>query len=313
MPCGRHVVDAPCGPRVTAQHAAHRKPRAAQSSVPRYRGDRVARARRVVPAGRRGEWRDEALVEPQQPKDDQTRKAHDPTRGSLHRATSNFRVTRRRRESYCSASSPNDDVAAAGNARTTSRAPAGRSPRPCPTTARSRRLTRFLVTAFPTPLETTKPTFAFPSPGARWTTIASRPARAPPRMACRNSAERRMRFWAGSTPQVRQRARRDPCDDEPRGWRGQRACACAGGSHGSWRGADCSAGRSACSRVSPIAVVLRTHRACDAGLWTPPDQPNRPPNVGRTTGTGDRLGNGTLRARGRSNGGCTLAHSTRDA
>lgn len=124
------------------------------------------------------------------------------------------------------------------------------------TSSRRRRLTRLRVTAVPTALDTTRPTTG---PEGEWsvlvvrcTTRVSRPPRAPRRTACSKSAARRMRCAADSTDGgVRPRAPRGPCDDEPPGSRGRRGYAYAGGSHGSWPGAGCSAGRCAWSRESP--------------------------------------------------------------
>lgn len=85
--------------------------------------------------------------------------------------------------------------------------------------------------------------------------MVDRPARTPWRTVRPKSAERRNRCAAGST--VRQRARSGPCGDERRGSRDRRACSYAAGSRGSWHDAGCSAGRSACSRVTPRTLVNR--------------------------------------------------------
>ena len=50
---------------------------------------------------------------------------------------------------------------------------------------------------------------------------------------------------------LRRRARRGPCGGGRRGSRDPRACSCEAGSRGSWHDAGCSAGKSACSRVTP--------------------------------------------------------------
>ncbi len=47
--------------------------------------------------------------------------------------------------------------------------------------------------------------------------------------------------------QLRRTVLRGPCGGEPRGWHGPRGCASAGGTRGSWHGACCWAGTSACS------------------------------------------------------------------
>ena len=72
---------------------------------------------------------------------------------------------------------------------------------------------------------------------------------------------------AAPTRDVRPRAPRGPCGDGPRGSRGRRGCACADGSHGSWRDAGCSAGRCAWSRESPTTSGgPRMYRATRFGL-----------------------------------------------
>lgn len=57
-----------------------------------------------------------------------------------------------------------------------------------------------------------------------------------------------------AAPGLRRRARCDPCADGRPGSRGPHACACAGGSRGSWPGAGCSAGRCASTRQTPRFV-----------------------------------------------------------
>ena len=75
------------------------------------------------------------------------------------------------------------------------------------------------------------------------------PARTPPRTVSPNSTERRRRCAAGST--LRLRARCDPYGGGLPELPGRHGCACATGSRGSLRDADCSAEKSACSRVTP--------------------------------------------------------------
>ena len=92
---------------------------------------------------------------------------------------------------------------------------------------------------------------------------------------------------------LRPRARRDPCDGGRRGSSGRPACASADGSRASWPGGGCSAGRCACSRVSPMGsggrrrCVARSpaywaggervdrRRPRSASPWKPTEPPNR--------------------------------------
>jgi hypothetical protein len=92
--------------------------------------------------------------------------------------------------------------AACGLARTTSRLPRGSECRRWRIRCLRRRFTRFLTTAPPTALLTTKPTRggSCGSPRLlRWATRVGRPARLPRRIALANSSPRRMREAGGST------------------------------------------------------------------------------------------------------------------
>ena len=146
------------------------------------------------------------------------------------------------------------------------RAPVGMPGSRSATRARSRRLVRLRTTAPPTALDTTKPTRggwpARASVWVAWTTSSLDPTRRPPeeRTADVKSARSRSRFGAGSTADLRRRARSGPYGDERRGCCGPHGCASADGSRGSWPGGGCSAGKSACSRCSLI---------CNGGLVGP--------------------------------------------
>ena len=123
---------------------------------------------------------------------------------------------------------------------------------------RSRRFTRFLVTAGPTARLTINPTLAGSrswTPSARrsrWPTTDGRPARAPVRTVSANSAPRRIRNWDG---RIRHSAGRGPCACGRRGWRARPGCACAAGNHASSRGADCSAGTCAYSLELQVGTL----------------------------------------------------------
>lgn len=92
--------------------------------------------------------------------------------------------------------------AAGGLARTTSRLPRGRRWRRSRIRCRSRRFTRFLVTAPPTARLTTNPTRGGVSSSSRLfmcTTRVRRPARSPRRIATAKSSPRRIRDPDGNT------------------------------------------------------------------------------------------------------------------
>jgi hypothetical protein len=135
------------------------------------------------------------------------------------------------------------------------------------TIALIRRFTRFLVTAFPIALDTTKPTdgpSCMASSEAMWTTMVDFPVRAPPPTVRPKSPERRIRCAAGNT-EIRQRARHGPYGGELRESSGLRGCACAAGSRESLHDAGCSAGRSAWSRGTPKTLgkrILGGHALC---------------------------------------------------
>ncbi len=153
---------------------------------------------------------------------------------------------------------------------------------------RSRRLTRFRMTAGPTPRPTTNPTRAGaepadttagttgddsagwnvePVPGRlsagchTWATSVRRPDRRPALTASRNSGGRRRRRGWGSTgsstgrlrhsrsgPGLKQPAGCGPCADERPGLPGRHGCASGDGNRASCGDAGCSAGTCACSR-----------------------------------------------------------------
>jgi len=74
---------------------------------------------------------------------------------------------------------------------------------------------------------------------------------------------------------LRPKARRGPCAGGPKGSRARHAYACAAGNRASWPGADCSAGRSACSPKAPdVSSGQREGTKCDQPSW---HQRHRPP------------------------------------
>ena len=76
-PCRGDVVDAAGGPRVAPTEPPHREPGAAQRTVPPDGDHGVLRTARVVPAGRRRQGRDDALVDPEQAQQEQARQPDD--------------------------------------------------------------------------------------------------------------------------------------------------------------------------------------------------------------------------------------------
>ncbi len=81
------------------------------------------------------------------------------------------------------------------------------------------------------------------------TTKSGWEARTPRLTASLNSADRVIRFSAGSTPldpQVRQSVNDGPCAGGPTRWRARHGCASAAGTRAHEHGGDCSVGRSAC-------------------------------------------------------------------
>jgi hypothetical protein len=261
--CGGHVVHTTSRPGVAPDQPLESQPGSLDGSEPLDRGQSVGRARGVVAARRWRHRRDHPLVEHDQ-RDE--RRSHDP----LHRVHDG-RPSRRWASranalgTSPSSSAPNSDeiaCAATGLARITTSAPHGNRSIRAAIKARSRRLVRLRTTAPPTALETTKPTRggrpARASVTLAWTTISLEPNRTPlgppgapllPRSTAEKSALVRSRCPAGSTRgALRRTARSGPYGDEPRGSRGRRGSACAGGSRGPWPDDGCSAGKYACSR-----------------------------------------------------------------
>ena len=269
----RHRIEPARVEGVAPQQPPDRQGAPPQSAVPRDRLQGVRAARWVEPtAGRQCRAqittvRDDCCR--QQPGNHSARRAHRRRRG--------LRAAVR----AASRSAPrvwNDAEAAAGSARTTNRAPAGRVGSSGRTRCRSRRRTLLRTTALPTALDTTKPARAVEACAAtsrsRWTTKVPRPARRPPRTAAAKSVLRRSRCAAGSTTtwafrpdrcRLRPTACRGPWNGGTPGWTGRHGCACAAGSRGSSRAGGCSAGRCACSRqnsvfvLSPAGIAARRH------------------------------------------------------
>ena len=134
---------------------------------------------------------------------------------------------------------------------------------------RRRRATRCRSTEPPTALVTTKPIWGpsgLPSPRWAWTTRFGCATRTPRLTVVPKSADRVIRYRAGSTLSdrwVRQSASDGPCADGPRRSPGRRECASADGIHAPWPADGCSAGRSACPWPRLCLLVVRRPRSED--------------------------------------------------
>ena len=184
---------------------AQGEPAAAQHAVRLQRLLGIGRAGRVVPAGLRRERRDHPPVEPQRCQDNREQ-------GPLHEGTCSAPASAIRSAAAprSAASSCDEAPAAAGSARTTTRSPFGHWGTAEAHTARSRRATRWRMTALPTDLLTISPTRGGSGQSSldlTWRTSVGRAVRRPPRTAAVKSALRRIRWAAGSTGQAARRAR----------------------------------------------------------------------------------------------------------
>jgi len=240
-------------PRVTAAEPPDSEQSAAAGAMDTDRTDRVFATTRIKPAA----WAEQRADEPAVTADRQEQPASDHSgRPRWPAAHVGLRVTRVSAASRSVPSSADDDPAAGGSTRTTSREPAGRVGNRSATRCCSCRRTRLRTTAPPTLRPTTNPArtdWSAPGSGsARWTTSRPRPARRPRRIAAVKSGRRRSRDAAGSTGRsgsgdVRPRGPDGPSAGGRRGWPGPRGCAYAAGSRALWHGGGCSAGTCACS------------------------------------------------------------------
>ena len=134
---------------------------------------------------------------------------------------------------------------------------------------RSLLATRCRSTDPPMALVTTKPISGpckLPTPRWACTTRSGCAARTPRLTVVPKSADRVIRYRAGSTlgdRWVRQSGSDGPCADDPRRSPGRRECACAGGNHAPWPADGCSAGRSACPWPRLCLLVVRRPRSED--------------------------------------------------
>ena len=190
---------------MAAADPANPQPGSAQRAVPGDRHRGVLAAGWIKPAARAEQRADKPPI----PADHDQKHAGDRTgrdgvrrfRGPRHDA---HRNTRSSAESRSRASSADVAPAAGGSARTTNREPLGRVARRSRTTCRSRRFTRFRVTASPTARLTTKPARGSAAASSdagtsRWTTRRARPTRRPCQTAAAKSGRRRSREGAGNT------------------------------------------------------------------------------------------------------------------
>ena len=212
----RHRIVAARRPRMAAQQPAAGQPAALDRAVHLHRPQRVRRTAGVVAAHVAVERADHQPLGLQQADQD-----------VLHGAAAGLGVVRRvSRARACdqavakSTGTSSGAVAARGRARTTTLTGSVVRGSSAAARWRSRRRTRLRVTAFPTFLPTTKPTWAGRAPDARsrvsscarrgprgrpparyaaWSTRVGRPTRTPPRTVRRKSSERRILCSRGST------------------------------------------------------------------------------------------------------------------
>ena len=218
----RDVIDTAVAPRMAPREPPDGEPTAHHRAVLTQRRHRVAAARRVVPAGRRGVRGDEPLVEPdrydQQPggrgrSPTGQRSAHgvrsrELTVGSVRLEPASSRTIPARRAAIrsppvrSSSNRADDAPAAPGNARTTTSAATGSEVSRCRTSGRSRRVIRCRTTELPTFPDTTKPARDGPGSvgrGSRCTTRVGVPARRPRLITAAKSAAVCSRSSGGST------------------------------------------------------------------------------------------------------------------
>jgi hypothetical protein len=290
---------------MTATQPPHSQPESAQSTVLPQRFDRVGRAARVVPAHRREGRRDESLIEADRCDEEPGRGGHGAFRRPTGGRRAGFRLARccrsthsaphlRKPEFRSARRSALVASAAAGNARTTTSLPVGSTANSGRSSARSRRLTRCLITALPTLEETTRPARAGRGWSVRSTWTARRradPRRPVPRTAA-NSVGRVSRRAAGSTT-VRPTAPGGPSSAGRPGWLVRRGCASGAGSRESWPDGGCSAEKYACSRHclhnghSGAVTSGEPPRATDGAR-------SQPPKCGRLNGQHERPGRAGL-------------------
>lgn len=155
-----------------------------------------------------------------------------------------------------------------GNARTTIWSPGDNSPSSPRVVWRKRRATRWRCTAPPTDFATTKPTSGADATSARqaWTTMSGCAARTPRLTVWLKSADRVIRFWAGSTgsgSRFRRSGNDGPCDAGPTRWPARHESSSAAENHGPSPGAGYSAGRCACPWPRQSLLVSGSHGHLD--------------------------------------------------
>ena len=289
---GRNLVDASRRPWMTACQATHSQPAALDAPMHLHGFEGVGRAGWVVAADLAVQRTDQRAIDAQEPDQhvlhrDTPLTCDDTFDSACDRA---FDTPRSRSRSRVAEEAP----AAAGNARTTSLAPAGSCATRGRNWCRRRRLTLVRTTALPTARLTTRPTSgSLPDPGSvssRCTTTEREAARLPWRVTSRNTEASPRRFTAANTsgplrtqgllevgaaqhrcPRLRRPGSCDPCGGDPTGSRGPRGCASGGGNRAPCDGDGCSAGRCACSRLE-LPSHTTGHNDDDVaapGLFTP--------------------------------------------
>ncbi len=193
------MVDTAIAPRVAPQQPPDRQPAPHHGATGPQCRHCVGTAGRVVPAGRRGVWGDEPLIEPD-------RRDQQASCGGGHdvgRPAGRTPCLRRAEATPARRSTPRSRLvatAAAGNARITRSVPEVSPDNSACTNGRSRLVTRCRTTALPTLADTTKPARGSRSAPvrSRCTTREAVPARRPERTTEEKSSEARRRLPAGS-------------------------------------------------------------------------------------------------------------------
>ena len=194
-PLGYWVPSSPM-PRPAFPEPDHGQPTATDQSVLGQRVHGVLTACRGEPARRQSQRRDGVSVELDE-------EDHHTSRQVAH-CTFSINVWVRRTPLFSCCSSRVDIASRLlGKARITMRSSGLSSARTVRATCRSRRETWWRCTALPTAFDTTRPIRGPSSPPTvrrACTTISGCAARTPCLMVAPNSADRVIRYWAGSTP-----------------------------------------------------------------------------------------------------------------
>ena len=146
----RHIVDAPTTPRTASEYAKRREQSATARAVPSDGFQRVIGTAGIIPAAGHGPIGGEMTLVPAYP-------AHHRLAARHHRPCSTLSATLAKPDATCSSNERKDAWEAVGLARSTISHPAGRRSSYRRARTRKRRLTVLRATAFPTDLDTARP------------------------------------------------------------------------------------------------------------------------------------------------------------